>query len=150
MNQVSWVNWHGKRGCLLGLKAVIRTLLPTTELLNTLLLVVLGVEADTDAYACVILDTLALLLALVGGASSAVALALDDEAALASGHELFEDVGEFARDLLEGALDGLVLALIEHLNKLLDRILGFVELGASRRQVRALLGEDVVLLERFL
>ena len=70
------------------------------------------------------LPLLVLVRRVVGGAAGvAVALALDDEPAFPGGHEAREDGGEFLGDLLEGALDGLVLALVEHLDQLLDRVL---------------------------
>ncbi len=76
----------------------------------------LAVEADADANPGVVLHTRPprLVLAVVFVLRRAVGFALDDKAAAASGHELLEDGGEFAGDLLEGALDSFVLALVQH------------------------------------
>jgi len=101
-----------------------RTLLPAAELLNLLLLVHnLGVERHADADARVVLDARRLLIRLIGAAAlglAAVGLALDDQPAVARGHELLKDSGKLLGHLLERALNGFVLGLVEMLNQLLD------------------------------
>lgn len=123
----------------------------TGQLLNTLLLVLgLGVEGHADADARVVLDGAALLLVRVLGVHAAVGAALDDEAAVAGGHELLEDGGELLGDLLEGAFDGLVLALVQMRHELLDRLLRLVQLLASLEEAVLLRREAVVLVQRLL
>lgn len=135
-------------------------LLPARELLNALLLVVLGVEGHGDADARVVLDARRLAAVLgrrlvavgivVRAARVAVRAALDDEPAGAGGHELDEDFFEEFGDLFEGAGDGFVFALVEHFDELLDVVARFCEVVASRGECFAPLGEVFVLLERFL
>lgn len=131
------------------------TLLPTTELLNPLLLVILAVERHADAHARVILDRLPsipflVLVVLVVTTRRSIGLALDDEPPTTGRHEPLEDVGKLARDLLEGAFDGLVLALVEDVDELDDGLLRRVQLGPSLDQRVPLLGEVVVLLKGLL
>lgn len=131
------------------------TLLTAAQLLDPLLLVErLGVERHADADARVVLDgpALRLVLGLVGrvGLLPPVGAALDHEPAVARGHELLEDVGELARHLLERALDGLVLALVQVVDELRDGRLRVGELRPPLEQLLLLRREAVVLLERLL
>lgn len=147
-----------------GERGIKRTLLASAKLLNPLLIIVLAIETDADADARVILHAVLaprLLLAVAplivvrcggGGAvaitgSAAIGFALDDQPTTASGHQLLEHAREFAGDLLEGALDGLVFPLIEHLDELLDAAVRGIQLGAPLGQGVPLRGEVVVLLE---
>lgn len=66
---------------------------------------------------------------------------------MAGGHELLEDGGELARHLLERALDGFVLGVVEMLDELLDGFLRGVELLAALEELLALRGEVVVLVK---
>ena len=135
-----------------------RTLLPTAKLLDLLLLVHdLGVERDRDADARVALHAGGRLLAvrLVRVVArvlfaATVRLALDDQPPVAGRDELLEDSRELARDLLERALDCLVLFLVEMLDEGLDGLLGGVELFAALEELVALGGEAVVLVEGLL
>jgi hypothetical protein len=65
-------------------------------------------------------------------------------------HELLEDGGELLGDLLEGALDGLVLALVKMRDELLDGGLGGVEFLAALEELVFLICEAVILLKGFL
>lgn len=74
-------------------------------------------------------------------------LALEhDEPSPAARDELLEDLGKVLRDLLESALDGLVLPCVEDVDELEDRLLRVVELLLPRKQLVALLREGRVLL----
>lgn len=131
------------------------TLLATTELLNSLLFVQrLRVERHADSHTGVILHRSFLLLVvrLLGRVRllPLVAAALDDQPAVAGRHEPLEDVGELARYLLEGPLDGFVFALVQMRDQFLDGLLGLVELGPALEEVLLLLREAVVLLKSFL
>jgi hypothetical protein len=100
-------------------------LLAARELGDALLLVVLGVEGHGDGDAGVFDDFAAFLglclffvfavaVVVVGAATCiGVGAAVDDEAALADGHELLEDFTKGDSDLAEGTCDGFVLALVE-------------------------------------
>ena len=129
-------------------------LLPARELLDALLLVVLGVEGDGDADARVVLHARVSprLVVRLGQRRLAlrVALALDDEPASTRRNQAREDAGEFLGHLFEGALDGLVLALVEVLDEVTDGALGVTKLLAPLRQLVALAREVGVLLECFL
>jgi hypothetical protein len=113
---------------------------------------VLAVKAHADPNPGVILHTLPrlLLAILLLRAHLAVRLALDHQAALARGHQPLEDRRKLPGHLLEGALDGLVLALVEVVDELLDRALRRVELRAPLLERVALLCEVVELLESLL
>ncbi|KAL9607842.1 MAG: hypothetical protein Q9167_007290, partial [Letrouitia subvulpina] len=65
-------------------------------------------------------------------------------------HELLKHPRKLPADLLERALDRLVLALVQHLDQLLDARLAAVQLPAPLRQQVPLLREVVVLLKRLL
>ena len=83
----------------------------------------LGVEGHTDADAGVVIHAGGLIVRLLGGAAlvlAPVGLALDDQPAVARGHELLKDSGKLLGHLLERALNGFVLGLVEMLNQLLD------------------------------
>lgn len=76
--------------------------------------------------------------------------ALDDQPPAPRRHQLLEHLLKVLRHLLERALDGLVLALIEHLHELLDRLGRLVQLLAPLQQLIALLCKVRILLKRFL
>jgi len=135
-----------------------RTLLPAAELLDLLLLVHhLGVERHRDSDARVALHArgrfLAVRLVRVVVAAvlfiprAAVRLALDHEPPVACGNQLLKDCRELARDLLECALDRLVLLLVQVLDQGLDGFLGRVELFAPLQELVALACEAVVLVK---
>lgn len=127
------------------------TLLPTTELLDLLLLIHLGVERHLDAHSGVVFDAAAVLFVRVFGISPAlVSFPLDDQASTPSRNQPLEYFREFFRDLLEGPLDCLVFALIKMRNQLLDGCLRCVKFFAPLQQLLLLCGEAVVLLKRFL
>ena len=69
---------------------------------------------------------------------------------MASRNQPLEDGGEFLRDLLECALDRLVLDLVKMGNELLDRGLGLVELFPPLQKLLLLGYKVVVLLEGLL
>jgi hypothetical protein len=83
-----------------------------------LLVELFGVERHADTYTRIVLDRAAppLLLVRVFLFVATIRLALDNQASVASRDEFFEDGGEFPRDLLEGALNSLVLAPVEMLD----------------------------------
>jgi hypothetical protein len=113
----------------------------------------LGVEGHADAHARVTLHTRRLLVRVVGiavGLLRPVSLALDYEPSMAGRNKLLENGGELPRDLLECALDRLILLLVEMLNQRLDRLLRRIELLSSLQQLIALYGEAVVLVEGLL
>lgn len=56
---------------------------------------------------------------------------LHDEAPTAEWYELLEDFFKVLRDLLEGELDGLILALVEYFDELADRLRRLFELFAA-------------------
>lgn len=103
---------------------VLLTFLAAAELLDALLLVMLAVETDTDAYTSVILDTLAsLLLVIVVVGLYTIRPALDDEATTTGRDEFLEHGSKLAADLSECTLDGLVLTLIEDLDEFFDGLM---------------------------
>ena len=111
-----------------------------------------GVEGDGDADARVVFHTVALFrrgLVCIVAAGLTIGFPLDDEAAAAGGHEASEDGGEFAGDLLEGAFDCFVFALVEDVDEVADRGLRGVEFGAAGGEGVALRGEVGVLLDGF-
>lgn len=74
---------------------------------------------------------------------------LDDQPASARRHELLKHPLKIARDLLECALDRLVLPLVEDLDELLNRCGGRIKLSAPREELITLFREVGVLLESF-
>jgi hypothetical protein len=84
----------------------------------------------------------ALLVLVEGG--------LHDELAAAVGAELLEHVLEVRGDAAEGAVDGLVLLLVEGLDQVVDLLGAHVELLLAGEQRLALLVEVHVLVERLL
>jgi len=127
------------------------TLLTTTQLLDTLLLVVLAVERDTDTDTSVIFDTLTWLFVRVFIVSVAlIGLALDDQTATASGDQALKDGCEFLGYLLECSLDSFIFALIQDFNKVLNRRKTVIELLSSLRKTISLRGEAVILLKGLL
>jgi hypothetical protein len=72
---------------------------------------------------------------------------LHDKPTSTRGHNLLKDLGKVLRDLLEGPLDRLVLAQVEGLDKVVDRVVRLVELLLPGDQLFALLREVVVLLK---
>jgi hypothetical protein len=90
--------------------------LATAQLLNTLLLVMLTVEADTNANADVIFYACAALfivrLNLIVSVEGSVGLSLNDQAATARGNKLFKDIGKLAGYLFECAFNGFILPLV--------------------------------------
>jgi len=120
-------------------------------LLDTLLVVMLAVEADADANARVIFHALApFVFRLVVRLLRTIRLSLDDQPPPPGGDELLKHGGKFFAYLLKGPLNGLVLALIEDLDQFLDTRLAVVELGASFGKCVPLVREVVVLLKRLL
>ena len=75
-------------------------------------------------------------------------LALHHELALAAVDEPGEHLAEVKGHLLERALDGLVLLLVEERHQLLDLRVRLVELAAANLQALALLRELLVLVQR--
>mmetsp|Transcript_13161 Transcript_13161/g.43399 ORF Transcript_13161/g.43399 Transcript_13161/m.43399 type:complete len:719 (+) Transcript_13161:1846-4002(+) len=133
-------------------------LLPARELLHDLR--VAASERDADLDADVLFDAPA-LLAFTGGvlgvAAAAAsfgrllvreALLLHHELPLAVGDELRKDVAKIFRHLLEGALDRLVLALVQHLDHLVDLVVVGLHLRDAQLEVVALLRKAAVLVER--
>ena len=120
------------------------TLLPATELLNALLIIVLTVEADTDTHAGIILHSTLVdrlfIFGLVITGLSLVGLALNDQSATTCRDEFLEDLGECFADLFERTLNGFVLSLIENLDEILDRCFCSFEILSSRFQLLALFG----------
>jgi hypothetical protein len=94
-----------------------RTLLSTTQLLDSLLLIVLAVEGDADANTCVVLHALPGFLIIGVFTSALVSPSLDYQTATASGYQALEDGCELLGDLLEGSLNGFILTLIQDFNK---------------------------------
>jgi hypothetical protein len=89
------------------------TLLSTTQLLNSLLLVMLAVEGHADTNTSVVLYTLARLVIRVFFFScTLISLALDDQSTTTSWNQSFENRSELLGDLLECSLNGLILSLI--------------------------------------
>lgn len=127
------------------------TLLSTTELLNALLIIMLAIEADADSNTDIVLHTLACILIvrinLLTRASRMVCLALDDETTTTCRNKLFKHIVKLAGHLLEGSLNGLVLALIKDRDEIIDRLLRCVQLGTTGGQRLTLFGETVVLLK---
>ena len=75
---------------------------------------------------------------------------LDYQPTSTSRYQLLEDLLKVLRDLLECALNCFVLALIKNFYELLDRLRRLVKIFATLDELVALLGEVVVLFERFL
>jgi hypothetical protein len=98
------------------------TLLPTTELLNLLLLVHnLRVERHRDADSCVAFNTARpFIIRVITTLATPVGLALDNKPTVACRYQLLKDGRELARHLLEGTLDSLVLLLVQVLDERLD------------------------------
>ena len=90
------------------------TLLPSTKLLDALLLVLFAIERDADAYASVVLHALALLvIGVILIAVSLVGFALDDKTPTTSWDETLEYRRKLFGNLLESALDGLIFSLVQ-------------------------------------
>ena len=77
-------------------------------------------------------------------------LALHDQLTLAPGHELGEHLAEVQGHLLERALDGLILLLVQVRHQLADLAVRLVELAPADLHRLALLGELLVLVQRLL
>lgn len=75
---------------------------------------------------------------------------LDDQSTSTSGNQALKHFLKVARHLLERPLDRLVLSLVEHLHKLLDRCCRVIQILASLQELIALFRKRVVLLKRFL
>jgi len=126
------------------------TLLPAAELLDPLLIIMFAIETDADPHPRVILHALPLRLLLgilLLPGDLPVRLPLDHEPSPPRGHQLLEHARKLPRDLLERALDGLVLALIEHGDQLLDGRVRGIEFLPPLREGIPLVGELVVLLK---
>lgn len=82
----------------------------------------LAVEGYADTYTGVVLDTVTtrLIIRVFVGRHTLVSLALNHQATTASGNKPLENLGEFLGYLLEGPLNGLILALIENLDEILN------------------------------
>lgn len=140
-------------------------LLSSRELLDLKAFVLLRVERDANRNASVVLDAVRSLSILVDvhlvvlvkvkisddelaksreKTHGDLAL-LHDEPSPSSRHELPKDLRKVLGDLLERALDRLVLALVEVLDELVDRFLRAVEVALTLDEVVALLGEVGVL-----
>jgi hypothetical protein len=116
-------------------------------------LIRLRVERHPNRHPRVVFHTplAPLLLALIVHVHRVVPprlLAQDLQAPAALGHELLEHLGKVLGDGLEGALDGLVLAGVEDLDQLVDRLARLVKLLLPSVQLVALLGERRVLPEK--
>ena len=124
------------------------TLLPPTELLDPLLVVVLAVKRDADPHTRIILHALASLrIRVVLISDLSIRLALYNQPSSPRRNQFLKHACEFPRDLLERALDGFVFALIKHGDQLLDRRLRGIEFFPSLRERVPLVGELVVLLK---
>jgi hypothetical protein len=126
--------------------------LAAAELLDLLLFIKdLGVERDADTDTRVVLHASGLLLIRVElTILTTVGFALNDKAAVTGRDQLLEDGGELLGDLLERALNGLILGLIEMIDELLDRTLRGVELLTPLKELVALRREACVLVEGLL
>lgn len=127
------------------------TLLPTTELLDLLLLVQsLGVERDADADTSVILHTAARFLVRMLRILTAVRPSLNDKTTVTGRDKTLKDVGKLPRYLLERPLDLLILDLVQMRNQLFDRFLRSVELLSSLQELVLLRSEAVILFKSLL
>lgn len=90
------------------------TFLTTTELLDSLLLVMLTVERDANADTSVVLYRLTWFIIVVVG--TLISFPLDHEAASTSGDETLKNGGKLLRDLFERALYRLIFTLIKNAN----------------------------------
>lgn len=132
----------------------ILTLLPPTQLLDPLLIVVFAVEADADADARVVLDGflpggggVVLARGAVFSLLPCVDFPLDHQPPPSGRHEFLKHLGELPTHLLERPLDGFVFPLVQHGDQLLDAVLRGFQLPAPFRQRVPLGGEVVVLLK---
>jgi hypothetical protein len=134
-------------------------LLTSRELPNLLLLVVLAVERYGNADTCVLFHFALLALGLFlfhvivvryVATRVAVRFAVDNEATAADGNELLEDFAKSCGDLLEGTGDGLVFALVEHIDKVLDGLARCVEFGTTFCERSSLTRKVLVMFECFL
>ena len=124
-------------------------------MLDPLLVVVLAVEADADTNPGIVLDSVSLLtlfstlfcLFLVTS-SDPVCPTLNDEPALSSRHELFEDACKLFADLPEGTLNGLIFSLIEYVYQFSDTGQRRFEFLSASLEVFSLPGKRIVLLKR--
>jgi hypothetical protein len=121
--------------------------LATTELLNTLLFIVLAIERDTDTDTGIVLNAFVVLILRLVFCNSLVSLALDDETSTTCWHETLEDSGKLPRDLLEGTFDSFILALVKNRDKLLDRGLRRIKFCTTLCEGFSLVGKVVVLLK---
>jgi hypothetical protein len=92
--------------------------LSTTQLLDTLLLIVLAVEGDADTNTGVVLNALSGLLLIGIFTGTLISLSLNDETSTASWYKALENGCELLGDLLKGSLNGFILALIQDFNEL--------------------------------
>ena len=76
--------------------------------------------------------------------------ALDHEPTVASRYKPFEDGGKLLGNLLERALDGLVLTLVKMRDEFLNRLLRLVKFGTALEQMLLLAGKAVILFESLL
>lgn len=74
---------------------------------------------------------------------------MDDQSPASSRNELLKHLLKITRHLLESSLYRLILALIKHLNKVLNGLGGLIELFSPLEQLVPLFGEVGVLLESF-
>lgn len=77
--------------------------------------------------------------------NASISLALDNKSTLTCRHKPLKNSCKLFRDLLEGSLNGFVLALIQVSNQLLDRFLRLVKLLAPLEEL-ILLGREAVVL----
>jgi hypothetical protein len=113
----------------------------------------LAVEADANPYSCVIFNTfppvvLALLILFLSRLD--ISSSLYNQTTFASWHQFLKDGCKFARHLLEGSFNGLIFALIQMIDQLLDRLLRGIQLCSTLDQGLPLLGKIVVLFKSLL
>jgi len=75
---------------------------------------------------------------------------LDYQPPAASGNELFKNLLKVFRNLFKRSFDRFILALIQNLDKFLDRLCGFIKVFATLNQLIPLFCEVIVLLESLL
>jgi hypothetical protein len=125
--------------------------LSTTQLLNTLLIVMFAVETNADSHTNIILNTVSsLIIRFFVFSLASISSSLDHETATTGWDKPLENGGEFLGDLLEGSFDSLVFTLIQDLNELLNGRLRIIELLSALCQGISLTSEGIVLLESFL
>jgi hypothetical protein len=107
-----------------------------------------AVEGHADTNASVVLHTLTgLIVRIFFLSNTLISLALNDQPTTTSWNQTLEDRSKLLGDLFESSLDGLILSLIQDLDKVLDRRLRIIKFLSSLQQAVSLSGEVVVLFE---